>query len=115
MTLQDITVDELAQIIRKVDGNHSLGAAALAEAILSEIDKRQAAKKDPAPSRQQMAVLKWIIGHGGPVSTETIPRSVAWYTGDVIKRMVARGWLAHSRTHHGCYEVTDAGKEQVQQ
>ena len=29
-------IDALAAIIRKVDGNHSLGAAALAEAILSD-------------------------------------------------------------------------------
>lgn len=29
-------IDALSQIIRKVDGNHSLGAAALAEAILSD-------------------------------------------------------------------------------
>ena len=31
-----ILIDALAAIIRKVDGNHSLGAAALAEAILSD-------------------------------------------------------------------------------
>lgn len=30
-------VDALAQIIRKVDGGHSLGAGALAEAILEEL------------------------------------------------------------------------------
>lgn len=32
-----LDVDRLAQIIRKVDGNHSLGAGALAEAILNEM------------------------------------------------------------------------------
>ena len=32
-------VDELAQIIRKVDGSHTLGAGALAEAILGEVAK----------------------------------------------------------------------------
>jgi hypothetical protein len=31
------TVDDLAQIIRRVDGNHSLGAADLAEAILATL------------------------------------------------------------------------------
>lgn len=37
MTEPDPTlIDALAAIIRKVDGNHSLGAAALAEAILSD-------------------------------------------------------------------------------
>lgn len=32
-------VDELAQIIRKVDGSHALGAGSLAEAILEELAK----------------------------------------------------------------------------
>lgn len=31
-------IDNLAQIIRQVDGSHSLGAAALAEAILNHPD-----------------------------------------------------------------------------
>ena len=34
------TVDELAQIIRRVDGNHSLGAGELAEAILANLPQR---------------------------------------------------------------------------
>ena len=33
----DVGVDELAQIIRIVDGNHTLGAGALAEAILAHL------------------------------------------------------------------------------
>lgn len=41
-----MTVDELAQEIRRVDGSHSLGAGALAEAllpfILSRLDKAEA-------------------------------------------------------------------------
>ncbi|MBC3254342.1 hypothetical protein HU733_02455 [Pseudomonas paralactis] len=32
-------VDDLAQIIRKVDGTHSLGAGALAESILDELKR----------------------------------------------------------------------------
>ena len=35
--LEKVTVDELAQIIRRVDGNHSLGAGELAEAILASL------------------------------------------------------------------------------
>ena len=36
MTHPDVdTIDGLAAIIREVDGNHSLGASALSEAILS--------------------------------------------------------------------------------
>ena len=33
-------VDELAQIIRRVDGNHSLGAGALAEAIIAVLKEQ---------------------------------------------------------------------------
>jgi hypothetical protein len=33
----NITIDELAAIIRKVDGNHSLGAGALAESIMRQL------------------------------------------------------------------------------
>lgn len=33
----NIDVDDLAQIIRQVDGNHDLGAGALAEAILGHL------------------------------------------------------------------------------
>lgn len=32
-------VDELAQIIRKVDGSHTLGAGSLAEAIIEEVSR----------------------------------------------------------------------------
>lgn len=32
-------VDELAQIIRKVDGSHTLGADSMAEAILEEVSR----------------------------------------------------------------------------
>lgn len=36
-----IDVDDLAQIIRQVDGNHDLGAGALAEAILDRLPSPQ--------------------------------------------------------------------------
>ena len=35
--LEKVAVDELAQIIRRVNGNHSLGAGELAEAILAAL------------------------------------------------------------------------------
>jgi hypothetical protein len=35
--LEKVAVDDLAQIIRRVDGNHSLGAGQLAEAILAAL------------------------------------------------------------------------------
>ena len=37
-------VDELAQIIRKVDGSHALGAGSLAEAILEEVARLNGVK-----------------------------------------------------------------------
>ena len=42
-----VSVDELAQIIRVVDGSNTLGAGALAEAILAAID--------PAPDQDERA------------------------------------------------------------
>lgn len=39
--MTDIDVDDLAQIIRQVDGNHDLGAGALAEAILAHLPAPQ--------------------------------------------------------------------------
>ena len=40
MKIEEHDIDTLADIIRKVDGNHSLGAGALAEAIQAEIQKQ---------------------------------------------------------------------------
>lgn len=37
MTMTNINIDDLAQIIRQVDGNRDLGAGALAEAILDRL------------------------------------------------------------------------------
>lgn len=39
MEIKENEVDTLAEIIRKVDGNHTLGAGALAEAIYEEYKK----------------------------------------------------------------------------
>lgn len=39
--MNNIDVDDLAQIIRKVDGDHDLGAGALAEAILDRLPAPQ--------------------------------------------------------------------------
>lgn len=42
-----MTADELAQIIRRVDGNHSLGAGELAEAILAALPPIKAGEAVP--------------------------------------------------------------------
>ncbi|AEK36193.1 hypothetical protein CVAR_0839 [Corynebacterium variabile DSM 44702] len=39
--MTNVNVDDLAQIIRQVDGNHDLGAGALAEAILDRLPTPQ--------------------------------------------------------------------------
>lgn len=39
--MRNIDVDDLAQIIREVDGNHDLGAGELAEAILDRLPAPQ--------------------------------------------------------------------------
>lgn len=50
-----VPVDDLAQEIRRVDGNHSLGAGALAEALLPFLSERLAAAPAPeAPAREGM-------------------------------------------------------------
>ena len=41
-----MTIDELAQLIRRVDGNHSLGAAALAEALHPHLQQQLAAARN---------------------------------------------------------------------
>jgi hypothetical protein len=47
----------LAAIIREVDGTHSLGAAALAEAILSHPQIEMVPALAPAPTKEEVAEL----------------------------------------------------------
>ena len=47
----------LAEIIREVDGNHSLGAAALAEAILSHPQVDMVPSLISAPTKEEVAEL----------------------------------------------------------
>lgn len=49
-----VTVDQLAQVIRTVDGGHSLGAAALAEAILEALPHLQPAKPEAVRLRDEL-------------------------------------------------------------
>lgn len=71
-----VDVNGLAQIIRQVDGNHTLGASALAEAILSRapsIAARQpvgqeaayemGAKGAPATEAERLLFEAWMRGH----------------------------------------------------
>jgi hypothetical protein len=51
-TFAELDVDQLAQVIREVDGNHELGAGALAEAILARLQAsvpKPAGEPAPAP------------------------------------------------------------------
>lgn len=49
-----VTVDQLAQVIRTVDGGHSLGAAALAEAILEALPHLQPTKLEGLRLRDEL-------------------------------------------------------------
>ena len=54
-------IDALAAIIRKVDGNHDLGATALAEAILSDflvLDVRIVGAMRPQQQQEKNNLLK---------------------------------------------------------
>lgn len=69
-----LTVDDLAQEIRRVDGNHSLGAGALAEALMpffsaygdaKEEHARRVAMEDVAGLKKQVHDLNWALGEPG--------------------------------------------------
>ncbi len=54
----EISVDELAQVIRQADGQHSLGAGALAEAILAALP--YLAARQPVGQSFQAGVAEWM-------------------------------------------------------
>lgn len=61
------TVDELAQIIRQVDGQHSLGAGSLAEAILEKLPHlaaRQPVGEPVAYTSEAQLNAVWVSGDG---------------------------------------------------
>jgi len=81
----EVDVDELAQEIRRVDGNHSLGAGALAEALLPFLTRALAQQPLSVPAGWQlvpveptdamieagrMARMNIQGGYGGPSSWE---------------------------------------------
>lgn len=105
------TVDELAQVIRQVDGNHTLGAGALAEAILEKlphIAARQPVGEEPvAVSRMVSTAPEKIflqIGDGD-YSDEPFPHPVGeeitWCSDSIVESEVAyvRADLAAPRAH----------------
>lgn len=53
-----MNVDELAQEIRRVDGNHSLGAGALAEAIMPFIRASLISEREEMVNALR-AIIKW--------------------------------------------------------
>jgi hypothetical protein len=57
-----MSIDELSQIIRKVDGNHSLGAGALAEKILEELNKTHVIV--PLEPSEEMVVNAYAVMTG---------------------------------------------------
>lgn len=79
----DIDPDTLAQFIRKVDGNHKLGAGALAELIAGEF---------AAPAGE---VVGYLVSHGNGVTAmyeiERTARSVAASCGGTIHKLIDGG------------------------
>jgi hypothetical protein len=65
--LEKVAVDDLAQIIRRVDGNHSLGAGELAEAIL-------AALSPPIKAREAVPVA-WHVCEYRPLYASPQPEA----------------------------------------
>lgn len=55
-----ITVDDLSQVIRQVDGNHTLGAGSLAEAILAKLPHLAARQPVGEP-------VAWMTQHDEPM------------------------------------------------
>lgn len=72
-----VTVDQLAQVIRTVDGGHSLGAAALAEAILEAVPNLQPAKPEAVRLRDDLLERAefeaWCTSQRFPMSTQRMP------------------------------------------
>jgi hypothetical protein len=70
MSMNTDHILKLAEIIREVDGGNRLGAAALAEAILSHPGNRRSPAIEPeVPTEEEMNDLFWkhssTIGDGG--------------------------------------------------
>lgn len=60
-----MTVDELAQIIRKVDGENTMGAGALAEAILDTAPSASMGRvTDEMVDEAQAVLQQWGMEHG---------------------------------------------------
>lgn len=71
-----INVDELAQVIREVDGDHSFGSAALAEAILAKLP--QFAARQPVGDQKPSAwLIHWAHHAGQPEATTSASRADA--------------------------------------
>jgi hypothetical protein len=66
-----MTVDQLAQIIRTVDGENRLGAGALAEAILAAILAASTPSPAPAESGAVAEPVGYLNAHGGFLLTDS--------------------------------------------
>lgn len=67
--MNTIDVDNLAQIIRQVDGNHDLGAGALAEAILDRLPAPQVIRTVEELEALHPYTLLTYIGYSGSYTT----------------------------------------------
>ncbi|MGN7766887.1 hypothetical protein ACTJJM_05225 [Stenotrophomonas sp. 22692] len=70
-----ITVDDLSQVIRQVDGNHTLGAGSLAEAILAKLPHLAARQPVGEP-------VAWMTHHDEPMLFPTAAEASAYCEDD---------------------------------
>lgn len=106
-----VDVNGLAQIIRQVDGNHTLGASALAEAILSRapsIAVRQPVGQEPAawmdPDGSRVLTAKAKADASSAYRTATAGYSVPLYAAQPAQVDLLRRALPFLHDEGGKYE-----------
>lgn len=79
-----IDVDALAQEIRRVDGKHSLGASALAEALMPFLSKAIEPVADYVTLESALLAIDHVEQHNGPGRAaqaremlESVPQAIA--------------------------------------
>lgn len=79
-----IDVNELSQIIRLVDGNHSLGAGALAEAILDHLPAPQIIRTVDELEALDPDTLVCSVGHNDHGDLARAARYILFAYGDAL-------------------------------
>lgn len=91
--MNTIDVDGLAQIIRQVDGNHDLGAGALAEAILDRLPAPQIIRTVAELEALDPDTVLWSQ-YEAYISASALLEDIAWdteYEGDLPAVVIRDG------------------------